>query len=292
MTKHATRVACGMLFLVLSSPAVVAQDAPTSRGELLTNDKVVTLVKADLAHIIIVNKIRASRTNFDTSTEELIRLQRARVPAEIISAMVEASSNASAVTSRTGAGDVSKADPNDPLATHEAGIYLYHEKDGKKKMIQLEPSVSKQTKTGGFFASAMTYGIAKIKFKAALAGSTSSLQINNLRPVFYFYFEVKSSGLSSSSSYATSPNEFVLVRFNTKSNSREVTVSQANAFGAQSGAMDKSSRAFNYEKIAPGVYKVTPQADLAEGEYGFYNGAGAGPTGGAKIFDFGVKLPS
>lgn len=292
MTKHATRVACSMLLLVLSSPAVVAQDAPTSRGELLTNDKVVTLVKAELAHIIIVNKIRASRTNFDTSTEELIRLQRARVPAEIISAMVDASSNASAVISRTGAGDVSKTDPHDPVATHEAGIYLYQEKDGKKKMSQLEPSVSKQTKTGGFFASAMTYGIAKIKFKAALAGSISSLQINNLRPVFYFYFEVKSSGLSSSSSYATSPNEFVLIRFNTKSNSREVTVSQANAFGTQSGAMEKSSRAFNYEKIAPGVYKVTPQADLAEGEYGFYNGAGAGPTGGAKIFDFGVKLPS
>jgi len=144
-------------------------------------------------------------------------------------------------------------------------------------------------KTGGIFASAMTYGIAKVKFKSALAGERASLQIDNPRPVFYFYFEVKSSGLSSSSHYATSPNEFVLVRFNTKSNSREVTVSQANAFGAQSGAMDKSSRAFNFEKIAPGVYKVTPQVDLSEGEYGFYNGAGAGPSGGAKIFDFGIQ---
>jgi hypothetical protein len=28
--------------------------------------------------------------------------------------------------------------------------------------------------------------------------------------------------------------------------------------------------------------------DLASGEYGFYNG-GIGPSGGAKIFDFGVK---
>ncbi len=289
MNVQITTLKCALVLCLVISPMVAAQSDGTAGAELLTNDKIVTLVKAELPPSIIVNKIRNSRTNFDTSTEELIRLQKARVPSEVISAMVEASSHASAVTSRLGAGDVSKIDPNDPRASHEAGIYLYQEKNGLKKMTQLEPSISKQTKTGGFFASAMTYGIAKIKFKAALSGGSAALQIDDARPVFYFYFEVKSSGLSSSSSYTTNPNEFVLVRFNAKANAREVTVSQANAFGIQSGAMDKSSRAFNYEKIAPGVYKVTPQADLAEGEYGFYNGAGAGPSGGAKIFDFGIK---
>lgn len=288
MKTPVSRVGRTFLLLLLISPAIAAQDA-VSRNELLTNDKVLTLVRAELPQSVIVNKIRASRTNFDTSTTELIRLQRARVPAEIISAMVEASDRASVATSHSGAGDASKTDPNDPLATHDAGIYLFQENDGQKKMIQLEPSVSKQTKTGGVFASMLTYGIAKVKFKAALAGSAASLQIDNARPTFYFYFEIKNSGLSSSSSYATSPNEFVLVKFNTKSNSRTVTVAQANAFGAQSGAMDKSSQAFSLEKIAPGVYKVTPQADLPEGEYGFYNGAGVGPSGGAKIFDFGIR---
>lgn len=55
--------------------------------------------------------------------------------------------------------------------------------------------------------------------------------------------------------------------------------------------MDKAARGFKVEKLGPGVYRVTPQEDLTEGEYGFYNGAGVGPSGGAKIFDFGVKLP-
>ena len=54
--------------------------------------------------------------------------------------------------------------------------------------------------------------------------------------------------------------------------------------------MDKAARDFTYEKLAPGVYKVTPKEDLAPGEYGFYNGGGAGPSGGAKIFDFGIKV--
>jgi hypothetical protein len=279
---------CAVFLLLCVSSVVLAQDGAGS--EVLTNDKVITMVKAGLPSSIVVNKIHASKTNFNTNTDELVRLQQARVPTEIINAMVESSSNASAKTSSVGAGDVSKADPNDPTSAHEAGIYLYQEKDGQKKMVQLEPSTSKQTKSGGFLASAVTYGIAKIKIKAALAGQGASLLIDQPRPVFYFYFEVKNSGLSSSSYYATSPNEFVLVQLDAKSNTREVIISQANAFGAQSGTMDKAAREFGYEKLGPGVYKVTPKVDLAEGEYGFYNG-GAGPAGGAKIFDFGIRVP-
>lgn len=260
--------------------------------EVLTNDKVVTMVKAGLPPSVIVSKIRTSKSNFNTNTEELIRLQQSQIPTEIINAMVEASSHTSATSSSLGAGDVLKTDPNDPASAHEAGIYLFEEKDAQRKMTQLEPSISKQTKSGGFLTSAVTYGIAKIKFRAALSGANATLKISTPRPVFYFYFEAKNAGLSTSSYYATNPNEFVLVQFNTKSNGREVTVSQQNVFGGQSGAMDKSSRAFKYEKLAPGVYKVTPEADLADGEYGFYNAAGAGPSGGAKIFDFGIKRPS
>lgn len=284
------RTSFSLLVMVLILSFAIPLQAQ-SGDEVLTNDSVITLSKAGLSSTIIVNKIRASKTNFNMSTDELIRLKQARIPDEIVAAMFDAAHRRSETTSTIGAGDVSKADPNDPNAAHEAGIYLLVKIDGKQKMIQLEPSVSKQQKTGGVFQSAVTYGIAKVKFKAALNGQTASLQINESRPVFYFYFEVKGAGLSTSSYYATSPNEFSLVQLNVKSNTREVTVSQANAFGAQSGTMDKAARAFTYEKIAPGVYKVTPQQNLTDGEYGFFNAAGAGPSGGAKIFDFGIKLP-
>ena len=289
MTRSHIYVATLVCFLMFagSQDIVSAQDGPSA--EVLTNDKVITMTGAGLPASIIVNKIRVSKTNFDTSTDQLIRLKNARVPDEIINAMVQASSHASTVSSTTGAGDLSKVDPNDPASAHEAGIYLYEEVDGQRKMVQLEPSVSKQTKSGGFLASAVTYGIAKVKFKAALAGRNASLQVMNPRPVFYFYFEVKNSGLSTSSYYATSPNEFVLVKLDQKSNSREVTVSQSNAFGAQSGTMDKAARGMKVEKLGPGVYKVTSQEDLTTGEYAFYNGAGVGPSGGAKLFDFGVQ---
>lgn len=287
------------ILLLFASPVVKAQES----AGVLTNDNVVTMVKAGLPTTIILNKIRSSKTNFNTSTDELIRLQQVRLPAEIINAMVEAGNREASISSRTGAGDTTKTDPHDPASAHEAGIYLFEEKDGKRQMTQLEPSISTQSKAGGFFKSAMTYGIAKIKSKAVLANNSARLQLNNARPVFYFYFEVKNSGLSNSgnvySGSSTSPNEFVLVRMDQKKNSRELVVGQANVFGAESGTLDKYSRAFDYEKLAPGVYKVVPRADLEDGEYGFFYG-GATPIAGygyfgagisPKIFDFGIRRP-
>jgi hypothetical protein len=282
--------------------AVAAQNG-TGSDEVLTNESVITMVKAALPSSIIVNKIRTSKNNFNTSTGELIRLQQLHVPAEILNAMVEASTAASITASRTGAGDVSKVDPNDPTSAHDAGIYLFEAKDGQRLMTQLEPSISTQSKSGGFLKYAVTYGIAKIKSKAVIANNSARLQLNHARPVFYFYFEVKNAGLSNSgnaySGSSTSPNEFVLVKMDQKKDARELVVGQANLFGAESGTLDKYSRAFDYEKIAPGVYKVTPRADLDDGEYGFfyggstpiaaygYFGAGISP----KIFDFGIRRP-
>lgn len=287
------------IFLQLISSPVLAQEMV----EVLTNDKVVTMVKAGLPTTIILNKIRSSKTNFNTSTDELIRLQQVRLPAEIINAMVEAGNKEASISSRTGAGDTTKTDPHDPASAHEAGIYLFEEKDGKRQMTQLEPSISTQGKAGGFFKSAMTYGIAKIKSKAVLANNSARLQLNTARPVFYFYFEIKNSGLSNSgnvySGPSTSPNEFVLVKMDQKKNARELVVGQANLFGAESGTLDKYSRAFDYEKLAPGVYKVVPRVDLEDGEYGFFYG-GATPIAGygyfgagisPKIFDFGIRRP-
>jgi len=291
MKQRRKKFKLSLIVLTLSMICAIAA-AQQSTAEVLTNDKVLLMVKAGLPPSVIVAKIKVTKTNFNTNAEELINLQNTRVPTEVINAMVEASSHSSAVSSQVGAGDISKADPNDPASAHDAGIYLYEEPDGIRRMTQLEPSVSKQQKTGGVFTSAMTGGLTKIKFKAALSGRNATLQIVSPRPIFYFYFEVKNAGLSSNSYYATSPNEFVLVKLDMKENTREVIVSQANAFGAQSGTMDKASRPFKVEKLGAGLYRVTPEEELTEGEYGFYNGGGMG--GGAtvaKIFDFGVKRP-
>jgi hypothetical protein len=79
------------------------------------------------------------------------------------------------------------------------------------------------------------------------------------------------------------PNKFVLAKFGTKSNPREVMVSLANACGVQTGAMDDRYE-LNVQKLQPVAHRVMPQEDQAEGGHGFYNDGDAGPSGGAKFF--------
>lgn len=85
----------------------------------------------------------------------------------------------------------------------------------------------------------------------------------------------------------TSPNEFTLIRFDVKKDRR----------GAKSGVMDKARIAFDYERITPGMFKLTPGGSLAAREYDFLYSvsAGAGPglwgsgTGSARIFDLAIQ---
>jgi hypothetical protein len=76
-----------------------------------------------------------------------------------------------------------------------------------------------------------------------------------------------------------------------KKSGREVIVSQANVFGAESGTLDSYAWGFSYEKVEPGVYKVFVKEDLTEDEYGFYFDGGEAGASVARIFGFGIKRP-
>ena len=60
------------LLLCLSAATVFAQDE-------MTNDEVISLTKAGLSSSIIVGKIKTTKTNFDLSTDALIKLKQAGV---------------------------------------------------------------------------------------------------------------------------------------------------------------------------------------------------------------------
>lgn len=290
------------LFLISANSgfSAQAQDAPKPKEEILTNEAIVTLTKAGMIPQLIISKILSSQTHFDVTIEKLLRLKEEKVADEVVNVMIQVS-HTEAKKKAEIENIPSKPDPNNPSSPHEAGIYFSREEDEQQELVQIDPAIYSQAKSGGFFTSAMTYGIAKIKSKAVIAGARAKLQVHNARPVFYFYFEVTGAGLSNSGhdwgGTSTSPNEFVLVRMEVKKNSRELVVGQMNAFGAQSGALDKYVQPFDYEKLSPGIFKVTPKGNLTEGEYCFFYGGATplptygmiGATGGGKVFDFGVK---
>ena len=284
-------------FLAVAMFAVSATN--TSAQETMTNDEVISLSKAGLNPSLIVGKIRTSKTNFDLSTDSLIKLKQAGVSDDIVAAMLEAKSGktVSAATSAnsTGAASVGAlGDPNDPMAKHNYGIYLYEEKDGVRKMTPLKANVSAQNRTGGMFTSSLTYGIGKVKIKSNLPGRNADLQLKATMPTFYFYLDITSGGLNTASGVPSDPKEFTLVRFNQRSDNREVTIGKANAFGAKGGLSDEYVVQFKTEELGNGIFKITPAAELKKGEYGFYlvNSGNSNTSAGvgSKFFDFGVNM--
>src|SRR5271155_4067361 len=89
------RLLCAVLLTAFSASAqqfTVTQMA----HQPLTNDSVVTLAKAGFDELFILQLIRHSRTNFDTSVEGLVSLKKAGVSEDLIRlmAMPQASSPA------------------------------------------------------------------------------------------------------------------------------------------------------------------------------------------------------
>jgi hypothetical protein len=282
------------IFLVLLSFCFVAHTQVLAQDEVMTNSEVVSLVKAGLSKTIIINKIRTSKTNFDLSTDGLINLKKAGIDDDIVHAMLEAKSGKIISPTISSDGGGSNADPNDPMSSHGYGIYLFEERDGTRKMTQLAPNVSAQNRTGGLFTSQLTYGIGKVKTKANLPGTAAALQLKDSRPVFYFYLDVKSGGLNTASGIPSTPNEFAMIRFNVRSDNREVTIAKGNAFGGKGGLSDEYVVQFDATDMGNGIFKITPKTDLKNGEYGFYlinsGNSNTGSAVGSKFFDFGVKL--
>lgn len=275
--------------LAVICPLLLAQQA-------MNNDAVIKLVKAGLSDDLIVTTINASPGNYDTSANGLIALKSAGASDKVISAVLMRASGAAAPSAPTSTPTVA-TNPDDPATPHDAGIYAYNESaPAGSKMLLLEPNVYTQGKTGGVFASAMTYGIAKIKMKAVLRGAHANARISTAQPLFYFYFEEKSAGLSNASSIfggTSTPNEYTLLKFDVKSSTRETIIAKANAFGASGGTDDKAVIPFTYTRLRPGVYKVALNAPLEPGEYGFISSGGSvsvGPlasTTNSRVFDFG-----
>lgn len=277
-----------------------------TKREVLTNVKIVEMVRLGLDDEIIVEKIRQSECRCDTDTTALGKLKTAKVSKAIIMAMLEASSDKdfspspnNKSYSESNANDSPKTVPNNASKSNgasskalsqmsEPGIYLFE--DGRATAI--EPTIYSGTKAS-FLGSALTYGIKKAKIRAVVRGKSANMQVKSARPEFYFIFsrEYGNSGavMSGFAGFAaTSPAEFVMIVMKQKDNSREAVLGEVGITGASTGAPDKFIREYSFEKIKPGVYKVVPKTDLIAGEYCFYY-AGAGGAA-SKVFDFSLSM--
>src|SRR5262245_27568695 len=139
---------------------VSAQDG-SSPAEVLTNDKIVTMTKAGLPSNVIVNKIRMSKTDFDLSTEELVRLKQEQVPDEIINVMLNP---VAAPVGPSEAGSYPK----------EIGVYWKQ----NSEWIEV-PSEVVNWKTGGVMKSIASLGVVKTDVNGHIEGHQSRTRIGS-----------------------------------------------------------------------------------------------------------------
>ncbi len=298
---------CISVIIVLLALPIKTQTKP----EILTNAKIIELVRLGLDEEIIVEKIRQSECRCDLGTSDLAKLKTAKVPKAVIMAMLESSSNRESSSSPNNERTADRiaetknvsVEPKNPTSgntptkflnqMNEPGIYLLE----AGKVTAIEPSIFSGSKMNPLMGT-LTYGIKKTKYRAKVRGRSANMQVSSSKPEFYFVFnpEYKNSGATMAGGLwwgmpATSPAEFMLVEMNQKEASREAVLGEFGAWtGMSMGARDKDIREYSFEKIKSGIYKVVPKTDLAPGEYCFYyagNVAGLGIAGG-KVFDFSV----
>jgi hypothetical protein len=258
--------------------------------EVLNNAAILEMHEMNLGDAVILEKIKTSKCQFDTSLAGLKQLKGAKVSDAVIQAMVAASAPAAGKVTATASASavVLVGDANDPATPHPAGVWMMKD----QKLTRMDSEVSGEISSGGFVG---PWGIGKVGQSVRIAGLESETKIAERRPTFYLYIgnNVTAGTMTGTPEFTTaqSPREIVLVEFtqSAKNNCRVLGVGKGGAYAQQSGIDAKATREFDVEKLADGCYKVTPKQDLADGEYAFCT---VQTRGQGRFFTFSVKGPT
>lgn len=275
-----------LLGILSAAPQAGAQSgSSTAASTTMRNSDVMALVGAGLSDEIVIAKIQtAPSTAFDTNVDGLTALKKASVSPAVIRAMIDPHPVAAAVSpSAAGLPTTPAGDPDDPNSVHSPGVYvLTPGTDGRNHMTKLETEKPRGAKNSGVLAHALTYGLATAKAQQVIDGAKAPVELSQARPVFYAYFPEYNGSFVG----GISVNDLVLTRLEVRGDTRLWTYAAHGLFGGSSeiGSDQKDRQGFTSEQMKPGIYKLTPTADLPAGQYAFKYSA--------FYMDFGIQSPS
>jgi serine/threonine-protein kinase len=125
----------------VNAPASVpaATPAPPPAETVLTNDSIVEMVQAKVPPSVIIGQMRSTKTKFNFSTAELIRLSKAGVPENVINAMRDPKGTSALVVPPSTAVPSGNGLPPPKIGSHEA--VLISVDDGLPFRITLDQDV-------------------------------------------------------------------------------------------------------------------------------------------------------
>lgn len=282
LRKYLPLLAITILFTGFLPLSGAAQNVSVvAAGTAMTNADVIGLVEAGMSDDIVAAKIQAApATAFDTSVNGLTALKAAKVSNAVIRVMISPHPAVASANPYSAANPAVGGNPDDPIAPHSPGIYtLTRGADGQMHMVKLEGSKPRGAKSSGMFLHALTQGITTSKLQQVIDGASATIELSQTRPVFYAYIP------DSSGSFVggMSAKDLVLTKLEVKGDTRLWTQAARGLIGGSSevGSDEKDRQGFTTEQIKPGIYKLTPAADLAAGQYAFKYAF--------TYFDFGIQ---
>jgi hypothetical protein len=277
-------------FLVL----LLAAGLSAAAQQTLNNDAVVKMAKAGLSDDVIVTSINANPGAYDTSTEGLIALKKAKVSDKVVSALIvksAAPTPAPAPSSALGAqgfgaaAQVSTPEASGgfgappasgvPAGVDSVGVY-YQDPSGSWQEVSAEVV---NFKTGGALKHIASVGIVKGDMNGNIAGNRSHLALK-FPAAFILYVPE-----------GTSPGEYQLLRLRVNPDNREFR-SVTGGVVHESGGAAQAAVDFTSKKLAPRIYQITLNTDVGKGEYGFLppqdSGSGKSMAASGKIYTFSL----
>ena len=260
-----------LITLALITCAVSAADS----AKAMTNQDVISLVKAKVSENTISMAIRSAKSAFDTSAAGIVKLSVAGVPETIIQVMIEAKGGGDSA-----AGSAFAASSGKGMNPEEVVLM-----DGDKRSVMryLVPSMR---------TAARVFGMGGMASYAALRGTQAELRLKNRQPAFIVAIPTN----AQPDSYVTLAS--MAVR---KNGTREVMIGGGYMSYSTGISKDRvihvTSGKLPDQSTAPKgfiLYRVNMDAPLVPGEYsfilyssqvkviGFFGG------GGDSYFDFGV----
>ncbi|MDT4955047.1 MAG: hypothetical protein QOJ02_3185 [Acidobacteriota bacterium] len=266
------------LLLVLLITIAIPQAIAQQEKKPLTNDDVVTMVKAQLPENTIVLAIQQSPTSFDTSVQALIQLKNQGVSAKVLDAMLQVGKPVE--TSQQTTSTVRQPNSINPLtlgpetggAVGSIGSVILVDGANRTQMKYSTSNIRSNSMLG-----AVVNPFHKTRMRAALNGNHARLRIASTSPLF----EV------SLMSDVNASDIIALVKLDPKSDRREIETSRGGITGVSTGFRKEDiipisiDEPQNINGTSNKVYTVKAVNPLPPGEYALVVQTGV-------YYDFGV----
>jgi hypothetical protein len=263
------------LFLAFC-PLLVAQQP-------LNNDAIIRMAQAGLSDDVIITSINANPGVYDTSTDSLVALKKAKISDKVLSAIIVKSAGGGPPAAQSPAsvapGGFGATSTNPvfavPPGIDSVGIY-YQDPSGAWQEVTAEVV---NFKTGGALKHIASAGIIKGDMNGTIGGNRSHLAIRF--PASFILYVPE----------GTSPGEYQLLRLHVNPDSREFR-SVTGGVVHESGGATQSAVDFSSKKLAPRIYQITLTTEVGRGEYGFLppldSGSGKSMASSGKIYTFSL----